>query len=126
MTYSVLVVRMLIMRYLSPPRPFPVRYFSEPDPKTGRIVQNKYLKEPWYVPPTLSMRWGLDSFLTRLAGGTLPGDEGVRFMPEGFLFEELGPQKTMGEGVAETNQLSEPAAKKASAPAVPFWSPTKA
>lgn len=85
--------------------------------------QFAYLKEPWYVPDTFWSRWGLEAFFTRLAGGKLPGDDGMTWMPKGFLMEDIGPQKTMGKGLAETNSLADPANRKSATPADPFWNP---
>lgn len=124
LTYNLLFVRRLFMRYLSLPRVFPTKFFSKPDPETGRMNQYSYLKEPWYVPKTIWSRWGLDALFTRLAGGKLPGDDGAKWMPNGFIFEEIGPQKTMGKGVDETNALADPLRRKSSVPANPFWSQT--
>lgn len=87
---------MLFMRYLALPRVFPVKYFSEPNARTGRIHSYQYLNEPWYVPPTIGTRWSLEALITRLSGGMLPGDGGSEMKPEGFLFEDFGPKRTMG------------------------------
>lgn len=112
------------MRYLCLPRIVPTEYFSKPDPQTGRMHQYSYLKEPWYMPTTLWSRWGPDALLTRMAGGKLPGDDGMKWMPTGFLWEEIGPHNTMGKGLAETNALVDPTRKKSAIPANPFWSQT--
>lgn len=109
------------MRYFCLPRIIPVKFFSKPDPETGRIHQYAYLKEPWYVPTTFWSRWGPEALLTRIAGGKLPGDDGMTWMPKGFLMEDIGPQKTMGQGLAETNSLADPKTKKSATPANPFW-----
>lgn len=79
---------------------------SEPDPTTGRMQHGIYLVEPWYHRPTLWARWGPAALLTRLLGGLVPAsshgrDKGASWMPEGYLFEDIGPQSRMGEGVAE-------------------------
>lgn len=50
------------------------------------------------------------ALFTRLAGGAVPGsggDKGERFRPEGYLFEEVGPQRKVGKGVEEMKGLKE-------------------
>ncbi len=59
---------------------------------------------PWYHRPTFWSRWGPLGLLTRLAGGTVPSRKtsGMTMMPEGFLFEDLGPLERMGKGRDKT------------------------
>ena len=96
--------RMLIIRYLFLPRPeFLRKEFipSAPDSMTGRFNSVEYLSYPWYVKPTLSRRWGPKSWMTRLLGRKLPGDDGNQYAPEGYTFAEIGPNAQSGKGVKE-------------------------
>ncbi|TDZ28089.1 Mycophenolic acid synthesis protein B [Colletotrichum spinosum] len=97
--YSALVVRRFVVRYMVLPRFAPVVFFSEPEPKTGRIQHYDYLVHPYYNPVTLWSRWGPVSLITRALGGTVPGSD--KMMPDGFLFEEIGPKDKLGKGKKE-------------------------
>ncbi|KAF4975839.1 hypothetical protein FZEAL_7428 [Fusarium zealandicum] len=105
LTYSLLLIRKLAVRYLCLPRVIPVQYISDPDEKTGRINAYHYLKEPWYVPSTFWSRWNPEALVTRLWGGQLPGDKGQNMKPEGFVFTELGPDRVISKGVEETKAM---------------------
>lgn len=78
------------MRFLMLPRWTPLEFFTE-DEKTGRMHQLSYLAEPWYTKAGFWARWGPPALAAWLLGGKVPGDEGAKYMPEGFLFEDLGP-----------------------------------
>lgn len=122
MTFSLLSIRRLIVRYLCLPRIIPIKFFSKPDSDTGRMHQYSYMKEPWYVAPSFWSRWGPEATVTWLGGGKLPGDDGAKWKPEGFLFEEIGPERTMGKGLTETNELLGRGGKKTAGAAPQFWS----
>ncbi|POR38739.1 Uncharacterized protein TPAR_01053 [Tolypocladium paradoxum] len=107
LTYVLLLSRQIFIRYLALPRLSPMRYVADPDPKTGRMHHTHYLKEPWYTPATMWARWGPVAWVTRAAGGMIPGDGGAEMKPEGFLFEDLGPRCQMGQGYEETAQMEE-------------------
>ncbi|KAM5351262.1 hypothetical protein ACJ41O_003985 [Fusarium nematophilum] len=115
LTYSLLLVRKLVVRFLCLPRVIPVQYVSQPDEQTGRMHSYHYMKEPWYVPPTFWSRWNPEALVTRLAGRMLPGDGGAEMKPEGLLFEDLGPARFVGKGVEESKALEERVAERASA-----------
>ncbi|KAL0929655.1 uncharacterized protein CTRU02_215297 [Colletotrichum truncatum] len=100
--YAALIVRRFVMRHLMLPRFTPLIFFSEPNPKTGRIQHHDYLVHPYYNPATVWTRWGLTGLATRLLGGIVPGSE--KMMPQGFLFEEIGPKQTVGKGIEELAQ----------------------
>lgn len=106
-TYILLLIRKLAVRFLCLPRITPVEYISQPDKTTGRIKHYHYMKEPWYVPGTFWSRWNLEALLTWVWGGMIPGDGGADMKPEGLLFEDLGPKNTMGEGIKEALELEE-------------------
>jgi hypothetical protein len=93
------------MRYLALPRLDTPTRISPPDPQTGRRQHYRYLKEPWYVAPTFWSRWGPEAWAQWATGLLVPGDDGKRWKPEGFLWEDLGPLQRMGKGVQETAEL---------------------
>lgn len=109
LAYSTLTLRRLVLRYLTLPRWIPSQLITPADPTTGRMQHPGYLVEPWYLRPTLGTRWGPMALLTRLLGGYVPvrpGDSGqaaksADWLPEGYLFEDIGPRSRMGKGVAE-------------------------
>jgi hypothetical protein len=92
------------MRYLMLPRFSPRRYFSEPDPKTGRVTRFDWLVEPHYVKGTFWYRWGPEGWMARLLGGFIPGSSGDKYTPEGFLFEDIGPDAKKGKGKVEMEE----------------------
>ena len=103
--------RKLILRHLVLPRMESMRKQYIPkalNQKTGRYNSVEYLSHPWYVKPTFSSRWRPKAWITRILGRKLPGDDGNIYMPEGYLFEELGPSNLAGKGLddmAETERL---------------------
>lgn len=97
-------IRKLILRHLALPRPEILRktYIpSAPDIRTGRYNSVEYLSYPWYVKPTFKRRWGPRALVTRFLGRRLPGDDGNKYAPEGYLFEEVGPAALRGKGLKE-------------------------
>ncbi|KAF6227091.1 hypothetical protein HO133_008532 [Letharia lupina] len=99
---GVLGVRKLLLRYLALPRPEMMRKHyipSGPDQSTGRYNAVEYLSYPWYVEPTFSTRWGPRSWITRLVGRKLPGDDGNKYLPEGWTHTEIGPKALRGKGI---------------------------
>ncbi|OLN96963.1 hypothetical protein CCHL11_07431 [Colletotrichum chlorophyti] len=100
--FMTLVLRRFVVRHLMIPRFGPVVYFSEPDPKTGRIQHHDYLVHPYYNPATFWNRWGPMGLATRLLGGFVPGE--AKMMPKGFVFEEIGPRDKAGKGLKELAQ----------------------
>lgn len=97
--YAALNVRRFVMRYLMLPRLSPVRHFSDPDPKTGRVQRLRFdwLVEPHYTKPTVWNTWGPEGWLVRLLGGFVPSD---KYTSQGFLFEDIGPETKKGKGKA--------------------------
>ncbi|EFQ31934.1 hypothetical protein CGRA01v4_13108 [Colletotrichum graminicola] len=116
--YAALVTRRFVIRHLMLPRLTPVVYFSSPDPKTGRILHYDYLVHPYYNPVTFWNRWGPIGLVTRLLGGTVPGPD--KMMPQGFLFEDIGPREKMGKGSDEMAQGVE-VLKSSGRDACPFF-----
>lgn len=113
-------MRKLCLRYLALPRMQPFLNLSDPDPITGRIDHHNFVKEPWYTPVTVWSQWSPTALLRRALGLMNPGDGGPELKPEGFLFVDLGPTRTVGKGVEETSRLAEVANGKVSAQRCPF------
>ncbi|KAI2473136.1 hypothetical protein F4781DRAFT_223114 [Annulohypoxylon bovei var. microspora] len=102
----ILNLRKWFVRYLCLPRLewFRTQWFTdEKDISTGRYHALRYISHPWYMKPSLFSLWGLSALLTRLYGGVLPGDEGIKYHPEGYLIAELGPAALVGKGGKEMN-----------------------
>ncbi|KAB5558279.1 hypothetical protein GE09DRAFT_107285 [Coniochaeta sp. 2T2.1] len=92
-------VRRLVVRWLCPSRAgwLRVRWFTEErDRETGRYHALRYVAHPWYVKPSLWLRWGLGAVCLRLFGGFVPGDG--KYHPEGYLIWEVGPKGMKGKG----------------------------
>lgn len=53
------------------------------------------------------------ALLTWMFGGAVPGDGGSKMKPEGFLFEDLGPQRLVGKGNDVTTVIEEGIRQKA-------------
>lgn len=96
-----LSIRRLVLRHLALPRPWFLsgeRTTPDPDPTTGRYHQSNYVTFPYYVKPSFWKRYGPDTWLSWLFGTPLPGDEGEKYHPEGYLLDEIGPDKMEGKG----------------------------
>jgi hypothetical protein len=88
-------------RYLGLPRPrlLTHRAISEhPDPITGRYQVNLYEAYPYYVKPTKWKRWNPVAILRFLTGGDRPGDDPLKYKPDGYRIMDLGPEKYEGKG----------------------------
>lgn len=57
--------------------------------------------DPWYIEPRFSNRWGFTALMRRAAGKPVPGDEGEKFMPKGYVISEVGPEGLRGRGKNE-------------------------
>ncbi|KAI9890082.1 MAG: hypothetical protein M1814_004481 [Vezdaea aestivalis] len=99
---GILHTRRLLLRYLSLPRPefLRVRPVTETANATGRYHYNKYQAHPWYVEVNFCSRWGPGALLVRLLGGTVPGDEGSKYIPGGYITDEVGPAAHKNKGGA--------------------------
>lgn len=120
LVYSLMFIRKSFVRYLLPPRFLKVDYVSDPNPKTGRLHNLHYLKEPWYTPVSIWSRWSPEALFTRITGGQIPGDGGAEMLPEGFLFTDLGPRAKMGKGIADTEEWEQVVKTTITASACPF------
>ncbi|KAI1819140.1 hypothetical protein F4861DRAFT_166897 [Xylaria intraflava] len=100
--YSLMLLRRFYLRYLALPRLSPIRRLAGVDPQTGRMHSHiSYGNFPFYIKPTLWNRWGPKAWAIWLYGGKLPGDNPEEFMPQGYLWTDLGPRNRMGLGAAE-------------------------
>jgi hypothetical protein len=99
-------IRKFLLRHFFLPRPYRWRakWFTDPDPQTGRINFCRYVAHPWYIRPSLSMRWGWKAWVLWLVGGALPGNPEYR--PGGYLIRELGPTALEGKGELEMEEAS--------------------
>ena len=96
-----LSIRRFLLRHLALPRPWFLsgeRTIADPDPTTGRYHQGNYVTFPYYVKPSFWKRYGPDTWFSWLFGTPLPGDEGEKYRPEGYLLDEIGPEKMEGKG----------------------------
>lgn len=48
--------------------------------------------------PTLRNRWGPVAWLTWLLRRPLPGDEGLKYYPQGYYIPDVGPKYFEGKG----------------------------
>ncbi|KAI0400119.1 hypothetical protein F4802DRAFT_586575 [Xylaria palmicola] len=100
--YPLILLRRLCLRHLALPRLFEVKRVGDADPGTGRMHMNMpYGNYPFYVKPTLWRRWGPAAWAVWLYGGAVPGDDPAQFMPQGYLWTDLGPRNRMGLGAEE-------------------------
>lgn len=106
----VLETRRFILRCLALPRPDFMRVrrvVDTPDTKTGRYHAPDYLAHPYYIKPGFSNRWGLEGWLVWLSGGDVPGSKGSLYIPQGYHFDEVGPNAVHSKGCAETKAWEE-------------------
>ncbi|KAJ5018256.1 Mycophenolic acid synthesis protein B [Colletotrichum sp. SAR 10_99] len=97
---AIMNTRRWVLRHLCLPRP---KWWTNPmlkdiDKKTCRYYLPTYLAHPYYVKPTFYSRWGPAAIYSRLIGGRLPGDEGTKYHPDGYLIPEVGPDSQRGKG----------------------------
>jgi hypothetical protein len=105
----IFTIRRFVLKYLSLPRPNFMRVTqlsSAADPSTGRYHWMTYLSHPYYNKPSFLNRWGLEAWLVRIGGGEVPGSND-KYIPEGYKFEEIGPNNFKNKGLDETNAWEE-------------------
>jgi hypothetical protein len=49
----------------------------------------------------------MKALLLRLTGGALPGDDGDKYVPQGYIIAEIGPEAFRGKGEAEMQATRE-------------------
>ena len=102
-------IRKNVLRYFFLPRPYILRVQGTTDEPTkeGKYFQRLWAGAPYYVKPTLWLRWGPTAWISRLMGLPLPGDEGEKYCPQGYKIREVGPatmHKKGTQAVEETIQ----------------------
>ena len=100
LTHLILDLRKYMLRFLSLPRPFflAAKGTTEARSKDGRFFLLNQDSAPWYIKPTLWNRYGPSTWMTRLMGLPLPGDDGNRYSPKGYTITEVGPDNLRGKG----------------------------
>ncbi|KAF2220559.1 hypothetical protein BDZ85DRAFT_275619 [Elsinoe ampelina] len=103
---GILALRKWILLHLALPRPWVLRWkwFDPQEDAEGRIHARQFTAHPWYVRPSTGWRWGVKGLLLRLAGGVVPGDEGGRYLPQGYRIEDVGPERQVGRGKEEMSR----------------------
>lgn len=87
-------------RYIGLPRP---RFLQnkiindKPDAKTKLFNMPAYETYPFYVKPTLMNRYGPEAWLKWVLGGDMPGQY-KELQSDGYVVEELGPERYKGKG----------------------------
>lgn len=101
LTLQILELRKYTLRYLFLPRPsfMAVRGSTESPSKDGTFFLNYQNNAPWYIKPTLLNRYGPATWITRLMGLPLPGDDGNKYYPQGYKIPEVGPENLKGKGI---------------------------
>ncbi|KAI0146294.1 hypothetical protein GGR57DRAFT_479442 [Xylariaceae sp. FL1272] len=98
----VITIRKYILRYAFPPRPYFFRrvYNDEkPHPVTHRYQSVRWLGRPWYVRTSLLDRWSLAAWLLWINGNiTRTVFDNTKFLPEGYLLDDVGPANRVGKG----------------------------
>jgi hypothetical protein len=108
--HAMLMTRRFVLRYLTLPRPefMRVRQIGDDsDTTTGRYHALTYLAHPFYVQPGFLNRWGLEGWFVWSFGGDVPGSKGDLYIPQGYSFEEIGPQSVHSKGKAEMDAWEE-------------------
>ncbi|KAL2001202.1 hypothetical protein VTN02DRAFT_2106 [Thermoascus thermophilus] len=98
--------RRFMLRYLCLPRTYYRRHklISERQEKNGRYYLLEYDSLPYYIKPTVFNRWGPFALLQRWLGLELPGDDGEKYGPDGYVLEDLGPAWMFGVKRDERNK----------------------
>ncbi|KAI0098734.1 hypothetical protein GGR51DRAFT_537277 [Nemania sp. FL0031] len=97
-------LRKILLRYFFLPRPYTLRhrYIEEnPDPLTQRYHVSRWRYHPWYAAPTYKDRWGVRAWIARVTGKRHNQVDSKKFVPEGYLLPEVGPQEEIGKGLSE-------------------------
>ncbi|EGD98232.1 hypothetical protein TESG_05613 [Trichophyton tonsurans CBS 112818] len=97
-----------VARHLLLPRPYwrrAVRHSEEGDDGSSPHSVLAWDNMPYYVKPTLWNRWGPEALYTRLLGKPVPGDDGDKYFPNGFVTPSVGPQRFLGRGEEYHGQM---------------------
>ncbi|EZF27204.1 hypothetical protein H112_00793 [Trichophyton rubrum D6] len=105
---NTLALRQFVARHLLLPRPYwrrAVRHSEEGDDGSSPHSVLAWDNAPYYVKPTLWNRWGPEALYTRLLGKPVPGDDGDKYFPNGFVTSSVGPQRFLGKGEEYHGQM---------------------
>lgn len=86
--------------YLLPPPQAHLRATGEKWPVLS--VGVRFL--PYYIKPTVFNCWGPFALFQRWLGLELPGDDGEKYGPDGYVVEDLGPTWMFGVKRDERNK----------------------
>ncbi|KAM3065133.1 hypothetical protein ACMFMG_006106 [Clarireedia jacksonii] len=105
-TRRIFDARKFLLRNLALPRPsfMRVREISDEPNEKGRYNSKAYMVHPYYNKPTVWSRWGPVAWMTWMAGGFVPDVKVKQWMPEGYLLEEVGPERRKGKGLEEMRE----------------------
>ncbi|KAI0855322.1 hypothetical protein F4860DRAFT_496775 [Xylaria cubensis] len=95
-------LRKVLLRHFFLPRPYFLRhhYIEEnPDPLTNRYHVSRWRFHPWYAAPSFKDRWGTKAWIAWVTGKREGGIGKEKFIPEGYLLPEVGPQEEIGRGL---------------------------
>lgn len=103
--HSIIVLRKLVLRHLSLPRPGFVRVRAlndELDKKTDLYTTSLWIAHPRYVQPTFMHRWGVKAWLIRLLGSGDVTTAEEKYRENGYDLWTIGPaaQEKRGRGYA--------------------------
>jgi hypothetical protein len=112
-TFALLSARRFVLRFFCLPRFSPWVEFTDKDPKTGKYNHQHYLVHPYYTKPTFWNRWGPIALFTWAMGGVVPGGkDGVKYSPDGYKFEEVGPDAEKAKGIPQLKAWEEKITKE--------------
>jgi len=100
-------IRKHVVQYMMLPRPYFLRkrWIPEyPDPQTGRYHALRYRAYPWYIPLKIFSFWHPSTWSVRITRRPQPRDIAQRYMPEGYLINEVGPDALRGKGAEDMEE----------------------
>ncbi|KAI0976959.1 hypothetical protein F4678DRAFT_415115 [Xylaria arbuscula] len=102
-TFSLFInFRKVLLRHFFLPRPYFLRhhYIEEsPDPLTKRYHVSRWRFHPWYTSPSFKDRWGVKAWVSWVTGKQENCIGDAKFIPEGYLLPEVGPEEEVGRGL---------------------------
>jgi hypothetical protein len=78
-------------------------HYNEPYRFSGNTnsMTAKYFAHPYYNKPSFLNRWGPEAWFVWASGGDVPGSKGDLYIPQGYVFEEVGPEYMKNKGLEE-------------------------
>ena len=83
------------------------RHIADEANSSGRYNLKYYGNAPYYIWPSTSEQWSVQACIYRVLGKPLPGDEGDRYCPQGYLIGEVGPNHQVGKGSDDMKRIAE-------------------